>query len=75
MELPVQHTKSTSAEHGHCAPLIFMYWTGNSRNNLLSYCGLIDAKKGGSDKDLPVIAGQFHLLTATAIVGTLLAVS
>jgi hypothetical protein len=31
-----------------------MYWTGNSMNNLLSYCGLIDAKIRASDKDLPV---------------------
>ena len=27
---------------------------GNSMNNLLSYCGLIDAKIRASDKDLPV---------------------
>ena len=33
---------------------IFMYWTGNSMNNLLSHCGLIDAKIRASDKDLPV---------------------
>ena len=28
---------------------------GNSMNNLLSYCGLIDAKIRASDKDLPVL--------------------
>ena len=33
---------------------IFMYWTSNSMNNLSSYCGLVDAKIRGSDKDLPV---------------------
>ena len=33
---------------------IFMYWTCNSMNNLLSYCGLVDAKIRPSDKDLPV---------------------
>ena len=33
---------------------IFMYRTGNSMNNLLSYCGLIDAKISASAKDLPV---------------------
>ena len=33
---------------------IFMYWTCNSLNNLLSYCGLVDAKIRASDKDLPV---------------------
>ena len=29
-------------------------------NNLSSYCGLVDAKIGASDKDLPVQRGQ-HL--------------
>ena len=33
---------------------IFMYWTCNSMNNLLSYCGLVHAKIRVSDKDLPV---------------------
>ena len=28
---------------------------GNSMNNLLSYCGLIDAKIRASDNDLPVL--------------------
>ena len=38
-----------------CSELgIFMYSTGKSMNNLLSYCGLIDAKIRASDKDLPV---------------------
>ena len=38
-----------------CSDLgIFMYWTRNSMNNLLSYCGLVDAKIRASDKDLPV---------------------
>ena len=37
-----------------CSELeIFMYWTCNSMNNLLSYCGLVDAKIR-DDKDLPV---------------------
>ena len=35
---------------------IFMYWTGNSMNNLLSYCGLVDAKIRASDIDFPVSA-------------------
>ena len=34
---------------------IFMYWTCNSMNNLLSYCELVDAKIRASDKDLPVL--------------------
>ena len=33
---------------------IFICWTCNSMNNLLSYCGLLDAKIRASDKDLPV---------------------
>ena len=38
-----------------CSELgIFMYWTRNSMNNLLSYYGLVDARKSASDKDLPV---------------------
>ena len=39
---------------------IFMHWTCNSMNKLSSYCGLVDAKIGASDKDLPVL-----LLTQT----------
>ena len=46
--------KTTRAEH-----VLFMFcgcgFHGNSMNNLLSYCGLIDAKIIASDKDLPVI--------------------
>ena len=34
---------------------IFMYWTVNSMNNLLSYCGSHDANIRASDIDLPVI--------------------
>ena len=35
--------------------VVFMYWTGKSRNNLLSYCGLVDPRISASDKDLPVL--------------------
>ena len=39
-----------------CSELgIFMYWTRNTMNNLSSYCGLVDARIGASDKYLPVI--------------------
>ena len=31
-----------------------MHWTGNSTSNLLSYCGLVDARISTSGKDLPV---------------------
>ena len=38
-----------------CSELVVvMYWTGKSMNNLLPYCGLIDAKVRASYKDLPV---------------------
>ena len=38
-----------------CSELVvFMYWTGKSMNNLLSYCGLVDARIRASNKDLPV---------------------
>ena len=39
-----------------CSELgIFMYWTGNSMNNLSPYCGLVDARISTSDKYLPVL--------------------
>ena len=31
---------------------------GNSKNNLLSYCGLVDARISGSEKDLPVLRSR-----------------
>ena len=34
--------------------VVFMYWTGNSINNLLLYFGLVDARIRASDKDLHV---------------------
>ena len=38
-----------------CSELVvFMYWTGKSMNNLLSYCGLVDVRINASDKNLPV---------------------
>ena len=38
-----------------CSELVvFMYWTGNSMDNLLSYCGLVDARISTSEKYLPV---------------------
>ena len=32
-----------------------LYFSGNSMNNLLSYCGLTDARMRASEKDLPVL--------------------
>ena len=37
-----------------CSELVvFMYGTGISMNNLLSYCGLVDANISASEKNLP----------------------
>ena len=39
-----------------CSELgVIMYWTWTSMNNLLSYCGLFEAKMRASDIYLPVI--------------------
>ena len=35
---------------------------GDSMNNLLSYCGLIDANIRASDKDLPVSMIPFYIV-------------
>ena len=35
-----------------------LYFLGNSMNNLLSYCGLTDARMRTSEKDLPVNVGS-----------------
>ena len=47
------YKRRTWAEHG--LPIFCVSLHGNYMNNLLSYCGLIDAKIRASDKDLPVI--------------------
>ena len=39
-----------------------MYWTGDTKNNLLSYCGLVDTKIRASDNHLPVIGTYVSLL-------------
>ena len=46
---------------------IFMYWTCNSMSNLLSYCGLVDAKIRASDKYLPVSNAASHMMVLTFI--------
>ena len=50
--------KRTWAEHGKNMHVLPMFcacsFHGNSMNNLLSYCGLIDVKIRAFDKDLPV---------------------
>ena len=48
-----------------CSELgIFMYWTCDSMNNLLSYYGLVDARVNASEKDLPVhkVIHEFEIL-------------
>ena len=46
-----------------CSELVvFMYWTGKSMNNLLSYCGLVDVRINASDKDLPVLKSTKQLI-------------
>ena len=48
-------TNSVRNMFSPCSELgIFMYWTCNSMNNLMSYYELVDAKIRASDKDLPV---------------------
>ena len=36
--------------------VLSLYFSGDSMNNLLSYCGLTDSKMRASDTDLPVFA-------------------
>ena len=46
-----------------CSELgIFMYWTFNSMNNLLSYYGLVDARISASEKDLPLYELYFFYI-------------
>ena len=63
IDLPVQYIKLTSSEHvvteqfmyTTCSELVvFMYWTRNSMNNLLSECELVDGRISASEKDLLV---------------------
>ena len=59
IDLPVQYMKTKSSEqfvYSTCSELVvFMYWSGKSMNNLLSYCGLVEPRISDSDKDLPVL--------------------
>ena len=49
-----------SKEKKICLELVvFMYRTGKSMNNVLSYCGLVDARKSAFEKDLPVRIQKF----------------
>ena len=45
----------TKTKINFCSELVFFsYWSCKSMNNLLSYCGLTDARMNASEKDLPV---------------------
>ena len=54
-----------------CSELVvFMYWTGKSMNNLLSNCGLVDARIRASNRDLPVqrqLKGHFWSVAKVAL--------
>ena len=51
-----------------CSELVvFLYWTGNSMNNLLSYGGLNDARISAYDKDLPVSNLNSHIFVGSAL--------
>ena len=56
IDLQLQYKKNTSSEHVVYKKISkhFLYTTCNSMNNLLSYCGLTDARMRASEKDLPV---------------------
>ena len=41
-------------------PVVILYFLGNSMSNLLSYCGLTDARMRASEKDLPVFNKEFQ---------------
>ena len=46
---------SKHKQSNFCTPhVVNLYFFGNSMNDLLSYCGLTDARIRASEKDLPV---------------------
>ena len=51
-----QNTKNQFMYRTCSELVVFMYWAGKLMNNLLSYCGLVDA----SQKDLPVPIAKFY---------------
>ena len=51
--------KTTSAEDEQNMGRTRCSFHGNSMNNLLSYCGLVDARISASEKDLPVKYGKY----------------
>ena len=49
LNLKTKNEKQFCTQH-----VLNLYISGNSMNNLMSYCGLTDARMRSSDKDLPV---------------------
>ena len=48
-----EQKQKTMYVHKTCSELVvFIYKTGKSLNNLLSYCGLVEPRISSSDKDL-----------------------
>ena len=43
--------------------VVNLYFSWNTMNNLLSYCGLTDSRMRASEKDLPVCRSQIFLIT------------
>ena len=57
----INFSMKTWTEHGQ-KKFYACSFRGNSLNNLLSYCGLIDAKVRGSDKDGSVMIKRASLI-------------
>ena len=56
-----------------CSELaVFVYWTCNSMNNLLIYCGLVAARITASDKDLPVQMTKMTTMMAMVVMSTMI---
>ena len=73
--LPLNFMKNTSSKHvvykncfcfdiqnNICTQHVLnLYFSGNSMNNLSSYCGLTDSRMRASEKDLPVSIIQIQI--------------
>ena len=47
-------TRKIQVQNILCTKILNLYFSGNSMNNLSSYCGLTDSRMRASDTDLPV---------------------
>jgi hypothetical protein len=51
----VLNLKTKTKKNNFCIQrVVNLYFSGNSMNNLMSYCGLTDARTRASEKDIPV---------------------